>query len=111
MTVTQACDVLPKSKNPTYSVTKIAPYSFRDHLKQELRADLRQRHVAHFIEHDHVIVQPAHQHAFHWPDDRHAQHLAILPHAGVFQKLAWAGSWRHLRTRGGDRLELGSLVR
>src|SRR5256885_9423148 len=28
--------------------------SFRDHLKQELRADLRQRHVAHFIEHDHV---------------------------------------------------------
>jgi len=37
--------------------------SLGDHLKQELRSDVGQRHVTHFIQHDHVVEHPAGQHS------------------------------------------------
>lgn len=38
---------------------------FGDHLKQELGSDVGQRHVADFVEHDHVVAQPACQYSLH----------------------------------------------
>jgi len=39
--------------------------SLGDHLEQELRADLGQRHIADFIEYGHVAAQPTRQHTLH----------------------------------------------
>ena len=40
--------------------------AFGDHLEQELRSDVGQRHVTtHFVEDNHVVAQPACQHSLH----------------------------------------------
>ena len=39
--------------------------AFRNHLEQKLRADLRQWHVTHFVQRDHVVAHPSRQHAPH----------------------------------------------
>ncbi len=38
---------------------------FRDHQKQKLHADLRQRNVTYFVQRDHVVAHPARQYAPH----------------------------------------------
>jgi hypothetical protein len=44
--------------------------SFTDHLKEQFGADLRERHIAHFVQHDQVVTRP--------PLQRPAQQVVLL---------------------------------